>query len=61
MPENARLMLDSIDVSDLCGLHDRALLSVMVSSFARVSAVIGMNVIVARAYRPRALKGSGRS
>jgi integrase/recombinase XerD len=43
-PQEARLLLDSIDVSDLSGLRDRALLGVMVYSFARVSAVIGMNV-----------------
>jgi site-specific recombinase XerD len=43
-PEEARLLLDSIDLSDLSGLRDRALLGVMVYSFARVSAVVGMNV-----------------
>jgi site-specific recombinase XerD len=43
-PEDARLLLDSIDVSELSGLRDRALIGVMVYSFARVSAVIGMNV-----------------
>jgi integrase/recombinase XerD len=43
-PEEARLLLDSIDVSDKSGLRDRALLAVMVYSFARVSAVVGMNV-----------------
>jgi site-specific recombinase XerC len=43
-PEEARLLLDSIDVTDLKGLRDRALLAVMVYSFARVSAVVGMNV-----------------
>jgi site-specific recombinase XerD len=43
-PEEARLLLDSIDVSDNSGLRDRALLAVMVYSFARVSAVVGMNV-----------------
>ena len=42
--EEARLLLDSIDLSDLSGLRDRALLGVMVFSFARVSAVVGMNV-----------------
>jgi site-specific recombinase XerC len=40
----ARLLLDSIDVTELYGLRDRALLAMMVYSFARVSAVVGMNV-----------------
>ena len=35
-------MLDGIDAGSLVGLRDRALLSVMVYSFARVSAAIGM-------------------
>lgn len=43
-PEEARALLDSIDVSELTGLRDRALIAVMVFSFARVSAVTGMNV-----------------
>jgi site-specific recombinase XerD len=43
-PEEARLLLDSIDVTEKSGLRDRALLAVMVYSFARVSAVVGMNV-----------------
>ena len=43
-PEEARLLLDSIDVTELFGLRDRALLAMMVYSFARVSAVVGMNV-----------------
>jgi integrase/recombinase XerD len=43
-PEEARLLLDSIDIGDRSGLRDRALLAVMVYSFARVSAVVGMNV-----------------
>lgn len=43
-PEEARALLDSIDVSELAGLRDRALIAVMVYSFARVSAVVGMNV-----------------
>ncbi|MEZ6103865.1 MAG: tyrosine-type recombinase/integrase [Pirellulaceae bacterium] len=40
----ARQLLDSIDVSTISGARDRALIGVMVFSFARVSAVIGMNV-----------------
>lgn len=43
-PEDARRLLDSIDTSSVIGLRDRALISVMVYSFARVSAVVGMIV-----------------
>lgn len=57
-PDEARLLLDSIrtiktitradgtiiEAPDLTGLRDRALLGVMVYSFARVSAVVGMDV-----------------
>jgi len=57
-PEEARLLLDSISLVRktrrrgrepqekpcLAGFRDRALLAVMVYTFARVSAVIGMNV-----------------
>ena len=43
-PEEVRLLLDSIDTSAIGGLRDRALLGVMVYSFARVSAVVNMNV-----------------
>ena len=39
-PEEVRLLLDSIDTSAAGGLRDRALLAVMVYSFARVSAVV---------------------
>lgn len=42
--EDARKMLDSIDAGTVVGLRDRALIAVMVFSFARVSAVVGMNV-----------------
>lgn len=41
--EEARLLIDSIDVTKLAGLRDRALIGAMVYSFARVSAVLGMN------------------
>lgn len=40
----ARLLLDSIDTTSLIGLRDRALIALMCYSFARVSAVVGMNV-----------------
>ena len=43
-PEEARLLLASIDGPDLAGLRDRALIAVMVYSFARVSAVVRMEV-----------------
>jgi integrase/recombinase XerD len=39
-----RELLDAIDTSKLIGLRDRALIAVMVFSFARVSAVVGINV-----------------
>jgi integrase/recombinase XerD len=41
---DARQLLDSIDTSHVVGLRDRALIGVMVYSFARVSAVVGMKV-----------------
>ena len=41
-PAEARKLLESIDRGALAGLRDRALLSVMLYSFARVSAVLGM-------------------
>ncbi len=41
-PAEARKLLDSIDTGALAGLRDRALLSVMLYSFARVSAVLWM-------------------
>jgi site-specific recombinase XerD len=42
--DQARLLLDSIDTSEIIGLRDRALIGVMVFSFARVSAAVGMRV-----------------
>ena len=42
--QEARLLLDSIDIRAIAGLRDRALIGLMVYSFARVSAAIGMNV-----------------
>ncbi|HEY4311877.1 MAG TPA: tyrosine-type recombinase/integrase [Pirellulales bacterium] len=42
--DEARTLLDSIDISTLIGLRDRALIGVMVYSFGRVSAVVGMRV-----------------
>jgi integrase len=37
-------LLDAIDVSNVVGLRDRALIGLMAYSFARVSAAIGMRV-----------------
>jgi site-specific recombinase XerC len=42
--EQTRALLDAIDTRTIVGLRDRALIGVMVYSFARVSAVIGMRV-----------------
>jgi len=42
--DDARQLIDSIDISTVVGLRDRALIGVMVYSFARVSAVCGMKV-----------------
>lgn len=41
--EEVRALLDSIDVS-LIGLRDRALIGTMIYTFARIGAVLGMNV-----------------
>ena len=43
-PEEARALLDSIDVSTAAGLRDRALIGLMVYSFARIGAALGMKV-----------------
>lgn len=42
--EEARQLLDCIDTSKIAGLRDRAIIALMVYSFARVGAVLGMNV-----------------
>jgi integrase len=42
--EDARTLLDSIPLDSLQGLRDRALIGVMLFSFARISAVLGMKV-----------------
>jgi hypothetical protein len=39
-----RKLLDSIDVSTLVGLRDRALIAVMTFAFARIGAVVVMRV-----------------
>ena len=43
-PGEVRLLLDSIDTSAIGGLRDRALMGMMIYSFARVSAVVNMDV-----------------
>jgi site-specific recombinase XerD len=43
-PAEARALLDSIDVSTHAGLRDRALIALMVYSFARIGAALGMTV-----------------
>jgi site-specific recombinase XerD len=43
-PAEARALLDSIDVSTPVGLRDRALIGLMVYSFARVGAALAMKV-----------------
>jgi site-specific recombinase XerD len=42
--DQARQLLDSIDGTNIIGLRDRALIGVMVFSFARVGAVVAMRV-----------------
>ena len=42
--DEARALLDSIDVTTLTGLRDRALIGLMVYSFARIGAALGMKV-----------------
>jgi site-specific recombinase XerD len=43
-PDEARQLLDSIDVSTPIGLRDRALIGLMVYSFARIGAAVAMSV-----------------
>ncbi|MBV9035300.1 MAG: site-specific integrase, partial [Acidobacteriaceae bacterium] len=42
--EEARILLDSMDTSSILGLRDRALIGLMVYSFARIEAALKMNV-----------------
>lgn len=42
--EEARQLLDSINIETIIGLRDRAVIAAMVYSFARVSAVAGMKI-----------------
>lgn len=43
-PREARALLDAIDVTTPAGLRDRALIGLMVYSFARISAALAMRV-----------------
>lgn len=43
-PEQARTLIDSIPTETLVGLRDRALIGVMIYSFARIGAALAMNV-----------------
>jgi len=42
--DHARILLDSIDASTVVGLRDRALIGVMTYAFARIGAVVAMQV-----------------
>ncbi len=43
-PQEARQLIDAIDATTVIGLRDRALIGLMVYSFARIGAAIGMQV-----------------
>jgi site-specific recombinase XerD len=43
-PEEARTLIESIEVTTVVGLRDRALIALMVFSFARIGAALGMKV-----------------
>jgi site-specific recombinase XerD len=43
-PEEARALIDSINITTHAGLRDRALIALMVYSFARIGAAVGMKV-----------------
>jgi site-specific recombinase XerD len=42
--DEAKRLIDSIDVSTIAGLRDRALIALLIYSFARISAALHMNV-----------------
>ena len=42
--DEARKLIDSIDVSTIVGLRDRALIALLIYSFARISAALHMNI-----------------
>ncbi len=43
-PEEARALIESLSVTTIAGLRDRALIELMVFSFARIGAALGMKV-----------------
>jgi integrase len=43
-PAEARALLDSINTAKVAGLRDRALIGLMVYSFARIGAALGMTI-----------------
>jgi integrase/recombinase XerC len=43
-PEEARALIDSIEITTPAGLRDRALIGLMMFSFARIGAALGMKV-----------------
>ena len=43
-PEEARMLIDAIEITTHAGLRDRALIGLMVFSFARIGAALGMKV-----------------
>jgi integrase len=44
VPEEARTLIDAIEIATPAGLRDRALIGLMVFSFARIGAALGMKV-----------------
>jgi site-specific recombinase XerD len=44
LPEEARAILDAIDISTIKGLRDRALIATMTFTFARISATLALKV-----------------
>jgi len=44
-PDEARMLLDAIPLSSVVGLRDRALIALMVYSFARIGAALKMQVV----------------
>lgn len=56
--DEARQLLDSIEVSTISGLRDRALIALLVYSFARISAALQM--VVEDYYAPRTRAGPFR-
>jgi len=58
-PAEARQLIDKIDTSTVIGLRDRALIGLMVYSFARIGAAIGMRASRTYSRRIIDLKNGG--